>query len=142
VTGRGRSSRRASYRSCIWRCSARANISGQQLGREPTAQDVATRLDRPVEDILDALAAGDAYHPASLDAPIRHGELEAATGQDLLIDRRRDIKTVRTASRSSNWRPISAQPALEGGWPAMSPVGPTGNAAAVESSAVRGRRPG
>jgi RNA polymerase sigma-B factor len=63
----------------------------QELGREPTAGDVATRLDRPVEDVLDALAAADAYHPASLDAPVREGELDGATGQDFLVDERPDL---------------------------------------------------
>jgi RNA polymerase sigma-B factor len=64
----------------------------QELGREPTAGDVATRLDRPVEDILDALSAADAYHPASLDAPVRDEELDGATGQDYLVDERRDLQ--------------------------------------------------
>ena len=64
----------------------------QDLGREPTAQDVATALDRPVEDVLDALAAGDAYDPPSLDAPIRHDASEGATGQDFLVDDRDELQ--------------------------------------------------
>jgi RNA polymerase sigma-B factor len=64
----------------------------QELGREPTAGDVAERLDRPVEDILDALAAADAYHPSSLDAPVREDEVEGATGQDFLVDERPDLQ--------------------------------------------------
>jgi RNA polymerase sigma-B factor len=53
---------------------------------------VAARLDKPVEDILDALAAGDAYAPPSLDAPVRHDEVDGATGQDFLADDRRDLE--------------------------------------------------
>ena len=65
----------------------------QDLGREPTAQDVATALDRPLEDVLDALAAGDAYDPPSLDAPIRHDRLDGgATGQDFLVDDRDELQ--------------------------------------------------
>jgi RNA polymerase sigma-B factor len=64
----------------------------QELGREPSAGDVAARLDKPVEDILDALAAGDAYAPPSLDAPVRHDEVDGATGQDFLADDRRDLE--------------------------------------------------
>jgi RNA polymerase sigma-B factor len=64
----------------------------QELGREPTARDLATRLDRPVEDIVDALAAADAYHPASLDAPVRDDEVDGATGQDFLVDQRRSLQ--------------------------------------------------
>jgi RNA polymerase sigma-B factor len=64
----------------------------QELGREPNAKDVATRLERPVEDILDALAAADAYRPGSLDAPIRDEQLDGASGQDLLSDDRRDLE--------------------------------------------------
>ena len=64
----------------------------QDLGREPTAQDVATALDRPLEDVLDALAAGDAYDPPSLDAPIRHDRFDGgATGQDFLVDDRDEL---------------------------------------------------
>jgi RNA polymerase sigma-B factor len=64
----------------------------QELGREPTAGDVAGRLDKPVEEILDALAAADAYAPASLDAPVRNDEVDGATGQDFVADDRRDFE--------------------------------------------------
>jgi RNA polymerase sigma-B factor len=64
----------------------------QDLGREPTAQDVATALDRPLEDVLDALAAGDAYDPSSLDAPVGHDRFDGgATGQDFLVDDRDEL---------------------------------------------------
>jgi RNA polymerase sigma-B factor len=64
----------------------------QELGREPTAQDVAEMLDRTIEEVVDALAAGDGYSPTSLDAPLRSEELDGATGQDFLVDDRRDIE--------------------------------------------------
>jgi RNA polymerase sigma-B factor len=64
----------------------------QDLGREPTAQDVATALERPLEDVLDALAAGDAYDPSSLDAPVGHDRFDGgATGQDFLVDDRDEL---------------------------------------------------
>jgi RNA polymerase sigma-B factor len=64
----------------------------QDLGREPTAQDVATALDRPLEDVLNALAAGDAYDPSSLDAPVGHDRFDGgATGQDFLVDDRDEL---------------------------------------------------
>jgi RNA polymerase sigma-B factor len=53
---------------------------------------VADRLEKPIEEILDALAAADAYAPASLDAPVRHDEVDGATGQDFLADDRRDLE--------------------------------------------------
>jgi RNA polymerase sigma-B factor len=64
----------------------------QELAREPTAHDVATVLDRPVEDIVDALTAGDAYDPRSLDASIRADDQDGATGQDYLVDERHDLQ--------------------------------------------------
>ena len=42
--------------------------------------------------MLDALAAGDAYDPPSLDAPIRHDASEGATGQDFLVDDRDELQ--------------------------------------------------
>jgi RNA polymerase sigma-B factor len=62
----------------------------QELGREPSAGDVATHLGRTVEDILDAIQAGDAYSPKSLDAPL-HDDEEGDIGQDLLVDRRANL---------------------------------------------------
>lgn len=41
----------------------------QQLGRSPTVPELAARLDVPVEDVVQGLAAGSAYSLASLDAP-------------------------------------------------------------------------
>jgi RNA polymerase sigma-B factor len=64
----------------------------QELGREPTAQDVAERLDRTVEEVVDAFVAADAYAPTSLDARLRTDDLDGATGHDLLVDDGRDLE--------------------------------------------------
>jgi RNA polymerase sigma-B factor len=59
------------------------------LGREPTARDVADRVARTPEEVVEALAVGDAHSPASLDAPV--GDDEAHSRIDTLADRRREI---------------------------------------------------
>ena len=60
-----------------------------ELGREPTAADVAGTLDRTVEDVVEALQAGEAHSPSSLDAPVRGDD--GVTRGDLLADGRREI---------------------------------------------------
>jgi RNA polymerase sigma-B factor len=62
----------------------------QELGREPTANDIAVCLGRPVEEILDSLEAADAYAPSSLDVPLRDAP-DGATRQDFVADARDDI---------------------------------------------------
>jgi RNA polymerase sigma-B factor len=52
-----------------------------EIGREPTAGDLAAELGRTVEDVLDALEAGEAHTARSLDAPVKNDE--DATGQTL-----------------------------------------------------------
>lgn len=42
---------------------------GQQLGRSPTVPDVAEHLGISTDQVVDALAAGSAYSPTSLQAP-------------------------------------------------------------------------
>jgi RNA polymerase sigma-B factor len=42
---------------------------GQQLGRSPTVRDVAEHLEISTDEVVEALAAGSAYTPASLYAP-------------------------------------------------------------------------
>ena len=42
----------------------------QQLGRAPTASELATALDVSHEEIVECLVAGDAYRLESLDAPL------------------------------------------------------------------------
>lgn len=62
-----------------------------ELGREPTARDVAEAIGCDAEDVVEALVAGDAYAPRSLDAPVRTDEGDAITGAAQLPDDRRDI---------------------------------------------------
>lgn len=42
----------------------------QELGRSPTIQEVADRLEATPEDVLEAMDAAQAYSTESLDAPI------------------------------------------------------------------------
>jgi RNA polymerase sigma-B factor len=46
----------------------------RDLGQSPTPQQVAVRLNIPVEQVLEAMEAGAAYDTASLDRPRRSGE--------------------------------------------------------------------
>ena len=46
----------------------------QELGRSPTIQELAERLEATPEDVLDAMDAAQAYSVASLDAPMGEGE--------------------------------------------------------------------
>ena len=62
-----------------------------QLGREPTADDVADAIGCDAEDVVEALAAGDAYSPRSLDAPVKADEADSVTGADLLPDDGREL---------------------------------------------------
>lgn len=57
-----------------------------ELGREPNARDVAGAIGCDTEDVVEALAAGDAYAPRSLDAPAQTDEGDGLTGADLLAD--------------------------------------------------------
>jgi RNA polymerase sigma-B factor len=54
-------------------------------GREPTVADLAAALGRPVEAIVDAVAAAEGQHAFSLDAPVADG-YEGTTQLDLLGD--------------------------------------------------------
>jgi RNA polymerase sigma-B factor len=68
----------------------------QELGREPTARDVADGLGLTPEDVVEALQAGDAHSPASLDAPLSSDEDDGASRVDYLPDQRRDIARAET----------------------------------------------
>ena len=46
----------------------------QELGREPTPQELAAALDMAVDDVLEAMLASDAYSLTSLDAPAPSSE--------------------------------------------------------------------
>jgi RNA polymerase sigma-B factor len=63
----------------------------QELGREPTARDVAERLGRTPEDIVDALEAGSAHSPASLDAAIHADDDDGIRLADLVNDPRSEL---------------------------------------------------
>jgi RNA polymerase sigma-B factor len=54
------------------------------IGRSPTVQELAQYLERPIEDVLDALEASAAHHSTSLDAPRDDGDEEAGTLADSL----------------------------------------------------------
>ena len=63
----------------------------QELNREPTAADVAERLGRSVEDIVEAIEVGDARSPGSLDVPMHDDDSDGGTRLDRVPDPRRDI---------------------------------------------------
>lgn len=60
----------------------------QELGREPTARDVAERLERTPEDVVEALEAGHAHSPSSLDTPVNSDEGDGVTRLDHVPDAR------------------------------------------------------
>jgi RNA polymerase sigma-B factor len=68
----------------------------QELGREPTARDVAERLGVTPEDVVDALQVGDAHTPTSLDTPLRADETDGLAHVDGFPDPRRDIARAET----------------------------------------------
>jgi RNA polymerase sigma-B factor len=71
----------------------------QDLGREPTARDVGSYLDRSTEDVVEAMQVGGAYAPQSLDAPVSGEESDGFTLLDHVVDTRRDIdRTVTTTA--------------------------------------------
>ncbi|HET9256265.1 MAG TPA: RNA polymerase sigma factor SigF [Pseudonocardiaceae bacterium] len=61
---------------------AAAELS-QSLGRAPRPSEIATRLDLPTEEVVEALGAGDAYRASSLDG-ILGSEADSATLGDLI----------------------------------------------------------
>jgi RNA polymerase sigma-B factor len=63
-----------------------------ELGREPTAADVAEVIGYDVEDVVEAIAVGHAYAPHSLDAPVSSDDESGVTGVDQLADPRREIQ--------------------------------------------------
>ncbi|HEY6739480.1 MAG TPA: SigB/SigF/SigG family RNA polymerase sigma factor [Actinopolymorphaceae bacterium] len=54
-----------------------------QLGRSPTAREVAADLDVPEEDVLHALESGSAYSALSLDAPAPNADDNADNARPL-----------------------------------------------------------
>ena len=69
---------------------ARAALA-QELGREPSAQELADRLGRDVEQILEALSAANAYWAVSLDGPAPAGEPARAPRREL-VDAGRELR--------------------------------------------------
>ena len=69
-----------------------------ELGREPTAGDVAQAIGCDAADVVDALGAGDAYAPRSLDAPIKADNGDAVTGAELLADDDRELGRIEDAA--------------------------------------------
>jgi RNA polymerase sigma-B factor len=55
-----------------------------QLGRSPTVADIAERLDRSEEEIVEALQATEGRSVRSLDAPVHEEEGDSASAGDLL----------------------------------------------------------
>ena len=68
----------------------------QQLGREPTARDVAGQLGLTAEDVVEALQTGQAHSPTSLDSLLRDGEEDNLSRLDCLPDTRGDIARAET----------------------------------------------
>ncbi|WP_054055880.1 SigB/SigF/SigG family RNA polymerase sigma factor [Alloactinosynnema sp. L-07] len=50
----------------------------QELGRAPTPSELARHLDRPLRDVFEAIAAGQAYHTAQLDETPQPGRPDDA----------------------------------------------------------------
>ena len=55
-----------------------------KLGRSPTVHDLAERLERPEEDIIEALQATEGRSARSLDAPVHDDEEDSASAGDLI----------------------------------------------------------
>lgn len=53
----------------------------QELGRSPRLDEIATRLDVPIESVVEALDAGGLRHNTSLEAPAPGGEDQALTSR-------------------------------------------------------------
>lgn len=68
---------------CLAVEEAREKLWGE-LGRSPTVVDLATRLQRPQEDIVEALQATEGRSLRSLDAPVHDEEEDSASAGDLI----------------------------------------------------------
>ena len=55
-----------------------------ELGRSPTVADIATRLNRPHEEVLEALQASEGRSLRSLDAPVHEEEGNSASAGELI----------------------------------------------------------
>src|SRR4051794_19403283 len=68
---------------CLAVEEAREKLWGE-LGRSPTVGDLAGRLDRSPEDIIEALQATEGRSVRSLDAPVHDEEEDSASAGDLI----------------------------------------------------------
>jgi len=68
---------------CLAVEEARETLWGR-LGRSPTVADIAERLDRSPEEIVEALQATEARSVRSLDAPVHEEEGDSASAGDLI----------------------------------------------------------
>jgi RNA polymerase sigma-B factor len=68
---------------CLAVEEAREELWGE-LGRSPTVGDLATRLDRSPEEVVEALQATEGRSVRSLDAPVHEEDGDSATAGDLL----------------------------------------------------------
>src|ERR671914_2010598 len=55
-----------------------------ELGRSPTVGDIAGHLNRPAEEVMEALRASEGRSLRSLDAPVHEEEGDSATAGDLI----------------------------------------------------------
>jgi RNA polymerase sigma-B factor len=65
--------------------NAAIDVLHQELGRSPTPREVATYLGQPLDHIIEALAARNAYRPRSLSATVDNDDgrsIEDALGDD------------------------------------------------------------
>jgi RNA polymerase sigma-B factor len=69
-----------------------------ELGREPTARDVAEVIGCAVEAVVEALQAGDAYAPQSLDAPLQADQDAGATELDRVPEGRAELARTENAT--------------------------------------------
>ena len=77
-------------------CKARDRLV-QELRREPTARDVAAHLGTTIEDVTEALQAGDLRGTPSLDEPLGRDEDSAGTVLERTADARNDYAAADTA---------------------------------------------
>jgi RNA polymerase sigma-B factor len=68
----------------LMRVTAAVDDLSTQLGRTPSASDIADATGIPVEDVVEALEAARSYKPASLDAPAGGDATEARPLGDTL----------------------------------------------------------
>jgi RNA polymerase sigma-B factor len=66
----------------VLRVNSAVERLSRELGRSPSPQQIAIKLDVPVEDVLEAMEAASAYDTMSLDAPRRAGEDDPGTLAD------------------------------------------------------------